>query len=70
MHNSNNTVNCDGCARTPVNRGGRYIDENFLKADKSVFLKLSATYRFQKMKNLKLSKNYRYRKLHQILADK
>ena len=51
-------------------RGGRYIDEELSKADKSVFLKLSATYRYQKMEVLKLSKNYRYRKMHQILADK
>ena len=51
-------------------RGGRYIDEKLSKADKSVFLKLSATYRYRKMEILKLSKNYRYRKMHQILADK
>ena len=51
-------------------RGGRYIDEKLSKADKSVFLKLSAIYRYRKMEILKLSKNYRYRKMHQILADK
>ena len=51
-------------------RGVRYIDEKLSKADKSVFLKLSATYRYQKMEILKLSKNYRYQKMHQILADK
>ena len=50
-------------------RGGRYIDEKLSKADKSAFLKLSATYRYRKMEVLKLSKNYRYRKMHQILAD-
>ena len=54
----------------PVCRGGRYIDEKLSKADKSVFLKLSATYRYRKMEVLKLLKNYRYRKMHQILADK
>ena len=54
----------------PVFRGGRYIDEKLSEADKSVFLKLSATYRYRKMEILKLSKNYRYRKMHQILADK
>ena len=53
-----------------MNRGGRYIDEKLSKADKLVFLKLSATYRYRKMEVLKLSKNYRYRKMHQILADK
>ena len=51
-------------------RGGRYIDEKLSKADKSVSLKLSAIYRYRKMKILKLSKNYRYRKMHQILADR
>ena len=51
-------------------RGGRYIDEKLSKADKSVFLKLSATYRYRKMEILKLSKNYRYRKMHQIWSDK
>ena len=45
-------------------RGGRYIDERLSKADKSVFLKLSAIYRYRKMKILKLLKNYRYRKMH------
>ena len=55
---------------TPVSRGGRYIDEKLSKADKSVFLKLSATYRYRKMKFLKLSKNYRYRKMTQILDDR
>ena len=50
-------------------RGGRYIDEKLSKADKLVFLKLSAIYRYRKMEILKLSKNYRYRKMHQILAD-
>ena len=30
-------------------RGGRYIDEKLSKADKSAFLKLSATYRYRKM---------------------
>ena len=54
----------------PMSRGGRYIDEKLSKADKSVFLKLSATYRYRKMEVLKLSKNYRYRKMHQILVDK
>ena len=39
-------------------RGGRYIDERLSKADKSVFLKLSATYRYRKMEILKLSQNY------------
>ena len=56
--------------RSLVGRGGRYIDEKLSEADKSVFLKLSATYRYRKMEILKLSKNYRYRKMHQILADK
>ena len=51
-------------------RGGRYIDEKLSKADKSVFLKLLATYRYRKIEILKLSKNYRYQKMHQILADK
>ena len=51
-------------------RGGRYIEEKLSKADKLVFLKLSANYRYRKMEILKLSKNYRYRKMHQILADK
>ena len=51
-------------------RGVRYIDEILSKADKSVFLKLSATYRYRKMEILKLSKNYRYRKMHQIWSDK
>ena len=51
-------------------RGGRYIDEKLSKADKSVFLKLSANYRYRKMEILKLSKNYRYRKMHQIWSDK
>ena len=51
-------------------RGVRYIDEKLSKADKSVFLKLSATYRYRKMEILKLSKNYRYRKMHQIWSDK
>ena len=55
---------------SPRDRGGRYIDEKLSKADKSVFLKLSATYRYRKMEVLKLSKNYRYRKMHQNLADK
>ena len=53
-----------------MGRGGRYIDEKLSKADKSVFLKLSAIYRYRKVEILKLSKNYRYRKMHQILADK
>ena len=53
-----------------VYRGVRYIDEKLSKADKLVFLKLSANYRYRKMEILKLSKNYRYRKMHQILADK
>ena len=53
-----------------VARGGRYIDEKLSKADRPVFLKLSATYRYRKMEVLKLSKNYRYRKMHQNLADK
>ena len=54
----------------PPTRGGRYIEEKLSKADKLVFLKLSANYRYRKMEILKLSKNYRYRKMHQILADK
>ena len=54
----------------PTAKGGRYIDEKLLKADKSAFLKLSATYRYRKMEILKLSQNYRYRKMHQIVADK
>ena len=62
------TLRCD--LAWPKDRGGRYIDEKLSKADKSVFLKLSATYRYRKMEILKLSKNYRYRKMHQILADK
>ena len=53
-----------------MDRGVRYIDEKLSKADKSVFLKLLATYRYRKMKILKLSKNYRYRKMHQIWSDK
>ena len=53
-----------------VARGVRYIDEKLSKADKSVFLKLSATYRYRKMEILNLSKNYRYRKMHQIWSDK
>ena len=53
-----------------LSRGGQYIDEKLLKADKSVFLKSLATYRYRKMEVLKLSKNYRYRKIHKILADK
>ena len=61
----------DGQLSTPsLTRGVRYIDEKLSKADKSVFLKLSATYCYRKMEILKLSKNYRYRKMHQILADK
>ena len=52
-----------------VIRGGRYIDEKLSKANKTVFLKLSATYQYRKMEILKLSKNYRYRKMHQILAE-
>ena len=51
-------------------RGVRYINEKLSKADKSVFLKLTATYRYQKMEILKLSKTYRYRKMHQIWSDK
>ena len=51
-------------------RGVRYIDEKLSKADKSVFLKLSATYRYRKMEIWKLSKTYRYRKMHQIWSDK
>ena len=51
-------------------RGGRYIDDKLSKADKSVFLKSSATYRYRKMEVLKLWKDYRYRKMHQILANK
>ena len=47
-----------------VSRGVRYIDEKLSKANKSVFRKLSATYRYRKMEILKLSKNYRYRKMH------
>ena len=53
-----------------IGRGVRYIDEKLSKADKSVYLILSATYRYRKMEILKLSKNYRDRKMHQILADK
>ena len=60
----------NGVGISPGTRGGRYIDEKLSKADKSVFLKLSAIYRYRKMEILKLSKNYRYRKMHQILADK
>ena len=60
----------DSVHRPVIARGGRYIDEKLSKADKSVFLKLSANYRYRKMEILKLSKNYRYRKMHQILADK
>ena len=59
----------DGFARLD-GRGGRYIYEKLSKADKSVFLKLSANYRYRKVEILNLSKNYRYRKMHQILADK
>ena len=51
-------------------RGGRYIDKKLSKADKSAFLKLSATYRYRKMEILKLSKNDRYRKMHQIWFNK
>ena len=51
-------------------RGVRYIDEKLSKADKSVFLKLSVSYRYRKMETLKLSKNYQYRKMHQIWSDK
>ena len=51
-------------------RGVRYIDEILSKADKTVFLKLSATYRYRVMEILKLSKTYRYRKMHQIWSDK
>ena len=47
-----------------VSRGVRYIDEKLLEADKSIFLKLLATYRYRKMEILKLSKNCRYRKMH------
>ena len=50
----------------PTGRGVRYIDEKLSKADKSEFLKLSATYLYRKIRKLKLSKNYRYRKKHQI----
>ena len=50
--------------------GGRYINEKLSKAEKSVYVKLSATYQYRKMKILKLSENYRYQKMHQILADK
>ena len=57
-------------AQLPLARGGRYINEKLSKADKLVFLKLSANYRYRKMEILKLSKNYRYRKMHQIYADK
>ena len=51
-------------------RGVRYIDKKLSKADKSMFLKLSANYRYRKMEILKLSKTYRYRKMHQIWSDK
>ena len=57
---------CLTCIRSGGTRGVRYIDEKLSKADKSVFLKLSANYRYRKMKILKLSKNYRYRKMHQF----
>ena len=57
-------------SKCSMTRGGRYIDEKLSKADKSVFLKLSATYRYRKMEILKLSKTYRYRKMHQIWSDK
>jgi len=68
--NSPSFENPDLSVLPHTGRGRRYIDEKLSKADKSEFLKLSATYRYQKMKILKLSKNYRYRKMHQILADK
>ena len=58
------------CTEGSMGRGVRYIDEKLSKADKLIFLKLSATYRYRKMGILKLSKNYRYRKIPQILADK
>ena len=51
-------------------RGVRYIRENLSKADISAFLKLSATYRYQKIEFQNNRQNYRYRKMHQILADK
>ena len=57
-------------SRGNTGRGGRYIDEKLSKADKSVFLKISATYRNRKMEILKLSKNYQSQKMHQILANK
>ena len=57
-------------ASPSASRGVRYIDEKLSKADKSVFLKLSATYRYRKMEILNLSKNYRYQKMHQIWSDK
>ena len=59
-----------GASGCTAARGGRYIDGKLSKADKSAFLKLSATYRYRKMEILKLSKNYRYWKMHHILADK
>ena len=68
LHNQHN-YHRHSCL-APPGRGGRYIDEKLSKADKSAFLKLSATYRYRKMEILKLSKNYRYRKMHQIWSDK
>ena len=66
---------CDGrpppqqLRETHMARGVRYIDENSSKADKSAFLKLSATNRYRKIFFLKLSKNYWFQKMHQIWSD-
>ena len=66
-------VDCSGdlhLQQWPSIKGVQYIDDKLLKADKSVFLKLFATYRYRKIKILKLSKNYRYQKMHKIWSDK
>ena len=39
-----------------ISKGVRYIDEILSEADISAFLKLSATYRYQKIEIYKLSK--------------
>ena len=41
-------------------RGGRYYRKKLSIADKSVFFKLSANYRYRKKNIWELSKNYRY----------
>ena len=48
----------------------QYMDEKLSKANILAFLKLSTTYRYQKIEILKLSKKYRYWKMHPILANK